>query len=61
MDKVLIMTIIETIYAAYSELVGTDLYFIHGIKLQDDSDGVGVYIAEWNYAKPIPEGLKLGK
>ena len=31
------------------------------IVLQDDSDGVGAYIAEWNYSQPIPKGLKLGK
>ena len=55
------MTIIETIVAAYPELEGTDLYFIHGIKLQDDSDGEGTYIAEWNYSQPLPEGMKVGK
>ena len=31
------------------------------IVLQDDSDGVGAYIAEWNYSQPIPNGLTLGK
>lgn len=31
------------------------------IILQDDTDGNGVYIAEWNYLKPIPAGYKLGK
>jgi hypothetical protein len=31
------------------------------IELRDDSDGEGVYIDVWNYSKPIPEGLKLGK
>lgn len=30
------------------------------IKLRDDGDGI-VYIAEWNYSEPIPDGLKLGK
>jgi len=30
------------------------------ILLQDDGDGVQ-YIAEWNYSKPIPKGMKLGK
>jgi hypothetical protein len=29
--------------------------------LQDDADGKGAYIAAWNYSKPIPDGLKLGK
>jgi hypothetical protein len=55
------MTIIETIYAAYPELEGTDLFHDHGIKLQDDSDGVGVYVAGWAYSKPLPAGLKVGK
>ena len=31
------------------------------IALQDDADGVGAYIAKWEYSKPIPTGLKLGK
>jgi hypothetical protein len=26
-----------------------------------DSDGVGAYIAKWEYSKPIPSGLTLGK
>ena len=30
------------------------------IKLCDDGDGIQ-YIAKWEYSKPIPEGLKLGK
>ena len=55
------MTILETIYATYPELEGTDLYFDNGIRLQDDSDGEGVYVAEWAYSKPLPAGLKLGK
>ena len=31
------------------------------IYLRNDSDGVGDYIEAWNYPKPIPAGLKLGK
>jgi hypothetical protein len=31
------------------------------ILLRDDSDGQGAYIAKWDYSKPIPEGLSLGK
>jgi len=55
------MTIRETIVAAYPELEGT-LAFANGtITLQDDSDGLGVYIAEWNYSEPLPEGLTVGK
>ena len=54
------MTIYETIVTAYPELEGADL-FGKGIMLQDDSDGKGSFIVEWNYLKPIPAGLKLGK
>lgn len=31
------------------------------IIIQDDSDGLGEYIAEWNSSKKIPKGLKIGK
>ena len=31
------------------------------ISLRDDSDGVGAYIEKWEYDKPIPDGLTLGK
>ena len=55
------MTIIETILAAYPEVNVSDLFNTNGIKLQDDSDGEGVYVAEWNYSKQIPRGLKIGK
>jgi hypothetical protein len=29
--------------------------------LKNDSDDQGDYIAKWEYSKPIPAGLKLGK
>ena len=54
------MTIYETIVKAYPELDGADLFGL-GIMLQDDSDGQGAFIVEWNYSKPLPAGLKLGK
>jgi hypothetical protein len=54
------MELWETIVEAYSEL--TEKSFIDGtVKLQDDADGKGAYIAEWNHDKPLPAGLKLGK
>jgi hypothetical protein len=31
------------------------------ILLRDDSDGLNAYIEKWEYSKPIPAGLKLGK
>ena len=55
------MTIYETIIAAYPELDGNHRIFYTDIIIQDDSDGKGVYIAKWDYSKPIPDGLKLGK
>jgi hypothetical protein len=54
------MTIYETIVEAYPELSDADLFDL-GIVLQDDSDGLGAFIAKWDYSKPIPDGLKLGK
>lgn len=54
------MTLFEQIIAAYPELSEND--FANGsIRLQDDSDGLGAYIAKWDYDQPIPAGLKLGK
>jgi len=57
------MTLYETIIATYPELADiNDLKFwTKTINLQDDSDGIGAYIAKWDYSKPIPEGLTLGK
>lgn len=31
------------------------------IILRDDSDGKGVYIEKWEYEKPLPAGMKIGK
>ena len=53
------MGLYETIIEAYPELTSID--FTTNIILQDDSDGLGAYIREWNYSEPIPEGLTLGK
>lgn len=55
------MTIYETIVAAYPELQGSDDFVNGVITIQDDSDGLGAYIAKWEYSKPIPDGLKIGK
>ena len=55
------MTLLEKLIATYPEL-SDDTVFIDGtIVLQDDTDELGAYIAKWNYSKPIPNGLKLGK
>jgi hypothetical protein len=55
------MELWEKIIQTYSEINPTDDFRSLGIYLQDDSDGMGAYIAKWEYSKPIPEGLSLGK
>ncbi len=55
------MTLYETIIAAYPELEGTKSFTDGTIALQNDSDNLGDYIAAWNYSKPIPDELTLGK
>ena len=50
------MDLFTEITKAYPELTIDD--FDKGIiVLQDDSDGSGAYIKEWNYSKPIPDSL----
>ena len=55
------MNIYEIIIAELPELKNSEEFRNGNIILQDDSDGVGAYIREWNYSQPIPEGLTLGK
>lgn len=55
------MELWKKIIEAYPEIKPTDSFRELGIYLQDDSDGVGAYISKWEYSKPIPEGLTLGK
>jgi hypothetical protein len=57
------MSLYEQIIAVYPELTITsdkDEFYNGTIVLADDGDGIN-YIKEWNYSKPIPDGLKLGK
>lgn len=55
------MVTVEEIMAVYPELT-IDAFKPQNdvISLWDDGDGI-VYIKTWNYSKPIPEGMKLGK
>jgi hypothetical protein len=53
------MELWEEVIAAYPEINPTDNFQSLGIFLQDDGDGA--YIAKWEYSKPIPDGLTLGK
>lgn len=55
------MNIYEIIIAELPELKNSEEFRNGNIILQDDSDGVGAYIRKWNYSKPIPAGLSLGK
>jgi hypothetical protein len=56
------MDLFKKITETYPELTDKDFDYLTGgiILLLDDGDGVS-YIAQWNYSKPIPAGLKLGK
>ena len=55
------MELWEKIIAEYPEIQADSNFSALGIWLQDDVDGIGAYIAKWEYSKPIPKGLKLGK
>jgi hypothetical protein len=56
------MSLFDEIIKAYPELADNQKMFVNGtITLQDDADDLGAYIAEWNYSKPLPKGLKVGK
>lgn len=54
------MDLFTQITEVYPELTSEDFGKHGSIRLQDDGDGIQ-YIAEWNYSKPIPEGMKIGK
>jgi hypothetical protein len=56
------MSLWYEIVQVYSELTDENFHPATGcITLRNDSDDFGDYIAKWEYEKPIPEGLKLGK
>jgi hypothetical protein len=53
------MTLYEKIIALYPEL--TDADFLSTIRLQNDSDGKGDYIAKWDHPTlPRPTDEQLG-
>ncbi len=55
------MDLYTAIIQTYPELTDKDFAPENGvIKLKDDGDGIQ-YIAEWNYSKSIPSGMKVGK
>ena len=55
------MSLYDKIMEAYPELTDSDFYKGGRIALKNDGDGLGDYIERWDYSKPIPVGLKLGK
>ena len=55
------ITLWDKIVLAYAELANIDFDQNAPIILRNDSDGAGDYIFKWEYEKPIPEGLTLGK
>lgn len=55
------MSIYQKVIETYPELENGLEFRLGKIIIQDDSDGQGDFIAKWDYDKPIPEGLKLGK
>lgn len=38
--------------------INHDEFYFGSIRLQNDSDGTGDYIAKWEYEKPLPNHLK---
>lgn len=57
------MSLYDDLVAVYPELENENdiRFWSNTIVLQDDSDGAGAYIAKWEYSKPLPEGMKVGK
>jgi len=55
------MDLWKTIVEFYPELTNDNFGPQGNIRLQDDSDGQGAYILKWDYLKPLPKGLKVGK
>ena len=55
------MSLYNDLITALPELENSDAFNNLVIILQDDSDGQGAYIAKWEYSKPLPEGMKVGK
>lgn len=55
------MELWQQIIEAYPEIEPSDDFRKLGIFLKNDTDGQGDYIEKWEFIKPIPKGLKLGK
>jgi len=55
------MSLYDEIIKNYPELTNADFRREGSIGLRNDTDGVGDYIEKWEYNKPLPEGLTVGK
>jgi hypothetical protein len=56
------MSLYDLIIEALPELENSEEFGIQGsISLQNDADNFGDYIAKWEYSKPLPNGMKIGK
>ena len=55
------MALYDDIIASVPTLTVEDFGIRGTIELRDDSDGQGAYIEKWEYNKPIPNGMKVGK
>ncbi len=55
------MALYNDIVAALLELEDSLAFSDGTIILQNDSDDAGDYIAKWEYSKPLPDGMKVGK
>jgi hypothetical protein len=53
------MDLYTKIMEVYPEIDDKEFWY-GSIELKDDGDGI-VYIRKWEYSKPLPKGLKLGK
>lgn len=53
------MDLSKIIRETYPEITD-DEFIIGSILLQDDGDGIQ-YIKKWEYSKPLPKGLTVGK
>jgi hypothetical protein len=55
------MSLQDKIKEIYPELTDADFFSNGPIVFRKDDDDYEEYIIKWEYDKPIPEGLKLGK
>ena len=55
------MSLYDDIVEIYPELISADFEPKGSIELRNDGDDFGDYISKWDYSKPIPKGMQLGK